>query len=144
MKFPVKVTYRKAEAKIYGKNAGYQFYRLCYYAAGKRHVRSFSTYSEAKTAADTKVKELANGNQSIALTAKEATVALSIRDALDAYRRAATRAYTALEALTASEYFVDFTWKSLLGPLQTGELCAPREQSWRTIRRWNKEKTPSK
>jgi integrase len=100
MKFPVKVTFRKAEAKIYGKSAAYPFYRLCYYAAGKRRIQSFSTYSAAKTAADTKVKEIANGNQSIALTPKEATAALSIRDALDAYRRDTGRSFTALEAVT--------------------------------------------
>jgi hypothetical protein len=72
MKFPVKVNFRKAEAKIYGKSAAYPFYRLCFYAAGKRHVRSFSTYSEARQEADAKVREIANGSQSIALTPKEA------------------------------------------------------------------------
>jgi integrase len=100
MKFPVKVTFRKAEAKIYGKSAGYSFYRLCYYAGGKRHIRSFSTYSEARQEAEAKVKEIANGSQSIALTPKEATAALSIRDALDAYRRETGRSFTALEAVT--------------------------------------------
>jgi len=100
MKFPVKVTFRKAEAKIYGKSAAYPFYRLCYYAAGKRRIQSFSTYAAAKTEADAKVKQLANGNQSIALTAKEATAALAIRDALDAFRRDTGRSYTALEAVT--------------------------------------------
>jgi integrase len=99
MKFPVKVTFRKAEAKIYGKSAAYPFYRLCYYAAGKRRIQSFSTYSEARREAEAKVKEIANGNQSIALTAKEATAALSIRDALDAYRRDTGRSFTALEAV---------------------------------------------
>jgi hypothetical protein len=44
MKFPVKVTYHKAEAQIYGKSAAYPFYRLCRYAAGKRRIQSFSTY----------------------------------------------------------------------------------------------------
>jgi hypothetical protein len=100
MKFPVKVTFRKAEAKIYGKSAAYPFYRLCYYAAGKRRIQSFSTYSAAKTAADEKVQEIAKGNQSIALTPKEATAALSIRDALDTFRRETGRSYTALEAVT--------------------------------------------
>jgi integrase len=100
MKFPVKVTFRKAEAKIYGKSAAYPFYRLCYYAAGKRRIQSFSTYAAAKTEADAKVKQLANGNQSIALSAKEATAALSIRDALDAFRRDTGRSFTALEAVT--------------------------------------------
>jgi hypothetical protein len=100
MKFPVKVTFRKAEAKIYGKSAAYPFYRLCYYAAGKRRIQSFSTYAAAKTAADAKVQEIAKGNQSIALTPKEATAALSIRDALDTFRRDTGRSYTALEAVT--------------------------------------------
>ena len=100
VKFPVKVTFRKAEAKIYGKSEAYPFYRLCYYAAGKRHVRSFATYGEARKEADAKVKEIANGSQSIALTTKEATAALSIRDALDAFRRDTGRTVTALEAVT--------------------------------------------
>jgi integrase len=100
MKFPVKVSYRKAEAKIYGKSAAYPFYRLAYRAAGKRHVRSFSTYTEARQEAETKVREIANGSQSIALTDKEATAALSIRDALDAFRRDTGRSFTALEAVT--------------------------------------------
>ena len=100
MKFPVKVRYRKAEAKIYGKSAAYPFYRLCYYASGKRHVRSFSTYTEAKTEADTKVREISKGTQTIALTDKEATAALSIRDALDTFRRDTGRSFTPLEAVT--------------------------------------------
>jgi hypothetical protein len=42
MKFPVKVTSRKAEVKIYGKSEAYPFYRIAYKAAGKRNVRSFA------------------------------------------------------------------------------------------------------
>jgi integrase len=100
MKFPVKVSFRKAEAKIYGKTAAYPFYRICYRAGGKRHVRSFTSYGEARAEAETKVREIANGDQSIALTPKEASGALSIRDALDAFRRETGRSFTALEAVT--------------------------------------------
>jgi len=100
MKFPVKVTFRKAEVKIYGKSDAYPFYRLCYYAAGQRRIRSFSTYTSAKIEAKVRVRELAKGAQSIALTAKEATAALSIRDALDAFKRDTGRSLTALEAVT--------------------------------------------
>jgi len=100
MKFPVKVTFRKAEVKIYGKSDAYPFYRLCYYAGGKRRIRSFSTYTSAKTEAETRVRELAKGTQSTALTAKEATAALSIRDALEAFKRDTGRSLTALEAVT--------------------------------------------
>jgi hypothetical protein len=52
------------------------FHRLCYYATGKRRIQSHSTYSEAKTEADAKVRDLANGNQSVALAAKEAIAGL--------------------------------------------------------------------
>jgi hypothetical protein len=100
MKFPVKVTFRKAEVKIYGKSDAYPFYRLCYYAAGKRRIRSFTTYTAAKGEAETRVRELAKGAPSIALTSQEATAALSIRDALDAFRRDTGRSLTALEAVT--------------------------------------------
>ena len=99
MKFPVKVTYRKAEVKIYGKSAAYPFYRLCYYAAGQRRVRSFSTYAEAKIEAKKKVRDVAKGRQTIALTDKEAMAALSIRDALDTFWRETGRRFTALEAV---------------------------------------------
>jgi hypothetical protein len=76
MKFPIEVTFRKAEAKIYGKSKAYPFYRVSHYAGRTRHVQSFSRYSEARASADEKVRDVANGNQAVALTAKEATAAL--------------------------------------------------------------------
>ena len=100
MKFPVTIRHRKAEAKIYGKTEAYPFYRLCYYAEGKRHVRSFSTYAETKAEAEAKVREMAAGNQSIALTPKEARDALAIRDALATFKRDTGRTFTALETVT--------------------------------------------
>jgi hypothetical protein len=45
--------------KIYGKTAAYPFCRITYKVSGKRRIQSFSTYAAAKTAADTKVRELA-------------------------------------------------------------------------------------
>jgi|GEM_PF-4959396 len=100
MKFPVTVRFRKAEVKIYGKSAAYSFYRLSYYAAGKRHTQSFSSFKEAHTTAKAKARELAKGNQSLALTPKEATAALSIRDGLEAHRIETGQSFTALEAVT--------------------------------------------
>ncbi len=100
MKFPVIVKHRRAEATIYGKTPAYPFYRLAYRAAGKRFVRSFPTYGDARREADKKVRELDSGSQSIALTAKEAAAALAIRDALDSYRQDTGRAVTALQAVT--------------------------------------------
>ena len=76
MKFPVTIKHRRSEAiqELSVLSAAYR-------AAGKRIIRSFSTYSEARKEAEAKVRELATGNQSVALSAKEAADALAIRDA---------------------------------------------------------------
>ncbi len=100
VKFPKIIKHRKAEVTIYGKGKSYPFYRLAYQVAGKRHMKSFPTFAEAKAEADRKVRELSQGNQSLALTAKEVTGTLAIRDALDAYRRETGRTISALQAVT--------------------------------------------
>src|SRR6266545_546213 len=73
VKFPKVIRHRKAEVTIYGKRKSYPFYRLAYRVNGKRHMKSFNTYGEAKAEADKKVRELAKGSQSLALTSKEVT-----------------------------------------------------------------------
>jgi integrase len=100
MKFPVIVRHRKTEAVVYGKSKAYPYYRLAYRAAGKRIIRSFATYAEAHKEAEAKVRELAAGNQSAALSAKEVADALAIRDAIAAFRRDTGRSLTALQAVT--------------------------------------------
>jgi hypothetical protein len=49
----------QTSAVFYAKSRSYPYYRLAYRAAGKRIVRSFSTYSEARKEAEAKVPELA-------------------------------------------------------------------------------------
>jgi integrase len=100
MRFPVKVRHRKQEATIYGRSKSYDFYRVSYYAAGRRIVKSFPSYSEALKEAKAKVRELAQGNQTAALSAKEAASALAIRDALGAFRRDTGRTLSAVQAVT--------------------------------------------
>jgi integrase len=100
MTFPVVVKHRRAEARIYGRSKSYRYYRLAYHAGGKRVVRSFATYSEAKSEAKAKVRELAAGSQAAALSRGEASAALGIREALAGYRRDTGRTITALEAVT--------------------------------------------
>jgi hypothetical protein len=63
MKFPKVIKHRRFEATIYGKTKHYAYYRVAYYAAGKRHVRNFRACGEAKTEAERVVRELANGSQ---------------------------------------------------------------------------------
>ena len=101
MRFPMRIKHRgQVLATIYGKSKAYPAYRLAWRVTGKRRMERFQTYSEAKRRADALVKELAKGSQVTALTAKEAATALSIRDALDAFRRDTGRGFTALEAVT--------------------------------------------
>ena len=80
--FPVVVKFREQKAKIYRPAQNFPFYRVAFKVAGKRRMLTFSSYGEAKTAAEAKVKELQKGQQSSALTAKEAQDALSVREML--------------------------------------------------------------
>ena len=85
--FPVKVEYYEQRAKIYRPAANFPFYRVAFKVAGKRRMLTFGSYGEAKAAAEAKVKELHKGQQSSALTAKQAQDAITVRDMLTAYRQ---------------------------------------------------------
>ncbi len=105
MRFPKRIRHRgQVLATIYGKSKSYPAYRLAWRVAGKRRMERFQSYSEVKRRADALVKELAKGSQVTALSGKEAAAALSIRDALDAFRRDTGGTLTALEAVTG---FID-------------------------------------
>ena len=71
------IRYRQARVKIYRKSAAYPFYRIAYRAGGKRVVRSFKTYSGARSEAKRIARQISQGKESVAL--------LSPKDAL-AYR----------------------------------------------------------
>lgn len=100
VKFPHTINHRGSKVKIYGKSEAFPFYRISYRANGKRFLKSFSTYSEAKEEAERKVREIDQGSHILALTNKEVTGALAIRDALEAFLRDTGRSFTALQAVT--------------------------------------------
>jgi integrase len=100
VKFPVHVKHRKQEAVIYGRTAGYDFYRVAAKVAGKRVLKSFATYSEAREYAEQTVRDLARGNPSAALSADEAGDALAIRQALDTFKQETGGNPSALEAVS--------------------------------------------
>ena len=100
VKFPQIIRHRKAEATIYGKTPSYSRYRVSYRAAGKRHLRTFETYGQAKQEAERIVRDLATGSQNVALSSKDAADAIAVRDALDAFRRDTGRSLTALQSVT--------------------------------------------
>jgi hypothetical protein len=87
VKFPVTVEFYDQRAKVYAPASNFPFYRVAFKVAGKRRMLTFGSYGEAKKAAEDKVKELHKGQQSSALTAKQAQDALIVRDMLAAYRQ---------------------------------------------------------
>jgi integrase len=97
--FPVTVEFYDQRAKIYKPAKGFPFYRVAFKVSGKRKMLTFGSYSEAKAAAEAKVKELHKGQLSSGLTAKESEQAIAIRDALADYRKETGRKVSALEAV---------------------------------------------
>jgi integrase len=97
VKFPKKIKYRgRVYAKIYGKSAGYPFYRLAYYVAGRRHISSFRTYGAAKSAGDKKAKELHKGSQEAAFTPAQSRDALAALQHLETFRQSTGRSVSLL------------------------------------------------
>jgi integrase len=101
MRFPVKVRFRKAEARIYGKSKAYAFYRVCGMVDGKRRMTSFRTYSEAKAAADKLVRDIAAGSRAAALTRGQANDALIALARLDRFFQATGRRLSLAETVDA-------------------------------------------
>ena len=101
VRFPVTVEFYDQRAKVYAPAKNFAFYRVAFKVDGKRRMLTFGTYTEAKAAAEAKVKELHKGQKSSALTAKQAQDALTIRDMLDAYRLETGKVLSIVE-LTAS------------------------------------------
>jgi integrase len=84
VRFPVTIRHRTSKAKIYAPAGKFAYYRIAYTTAGKRRMQTFAAYSDAKTAAERIVRELADGSQAAALNASQS------RDALAALERLAT------------------------------------------------------
>ncbi|MDE3068439.1 MAG: hypothetical protein KGJ60_12955 [Verrucomicrobiota bacterium] len=101
MRFPKVIRHRKAVATIYGRSKNYPYYRLAYYAAGKRHVRHFSAFGEAKPEAERIVRELADGSQAAALTAAQSRDALAALERLQAHYQATGRRVSLLASVSA-------------------------------------------
>jgi len=100
VKFPQVIRHRKAEATIYGKSQKYPRYRLAYYVAGQRRIRSFATYGDVKTEAERVVRELASGSQSTALTGAQSRDALAALERLEFARQATGKRFSLLAAVS--------------------------------------------
>jgi integrase len=100
VRFPKVIHFRRVEATIYGKTKKYPFYRLAFYVAGKRVTRSFKSYGEAKTEAEKKVREIANGSQAAALTGEQSRAALAALQRLENLRQSTGRRFSVLSAVS--------------------------------------------
>ena len=85
MRFPVTIRHRASNAKIYAPAGKFAYYRVAYATAGKRRMQTFAACSDAKTAAERIVRELANGSQAAALNASQSRDALTAFERLDGY-----------------------------------------------------------
>jgi integrase len=100
VRFPKVIRFRRVEATIYGKRPAYPFYRLAYYVAGKRVVRSFKSYGEAKSAAEKIVRDVAEGSQVAALTGEQSRDALAALQRLESHRQITGRRFSLLVAVS--------------------------------------------
>jgi hypothetical protein len=91
MRFPKVIKHRRFEATIYGKSENYDYYRVAYYTAGKRHILNFKKFSEANKKAKRIVRDLSSGSQSVALSASQSRDAIIAFEMLDAFRQTSGR-----------------------------------------------------
>lgn len=101
MRFPVRLKYRNERAVIYGKSRGYPYYRVTWHAGGRRVVRSYGTYSEAKEAAERAIRQNAEGNLAAGLSKRAALDATAAQQALDELGRELGHRVSLLEVVSA-------------------------------------------
>jgi len=100
VRFPKRIKHRgRTYATIY-KPKGYPLYRLAWTVAGKRVMKSFPRYGDARKHADELVKELATGSQVTALTPVQASDALAAIDRLQSFHQSTGRKVSLLSAVT--------------------------------------------
>jgi hypothetical protein len=100
VRFPVTIRHRTSTAKIYAPGGKFAYYRLAYATAGKRRMQTFASYSDAKTAAERIVRELANGSQAAALNTTQSRDALAAFERLQRFYQVSGRRVSLLAAVS--------------------------------------------
>jgi len=101
VKYPKRIKHRgRILATIYGRCKGRDSYRVAWQVAGRRHMASFRTYSEAKRHADGLVRDLAKGSQVTALNPAQARDALAALERLADFYRATGRRVSLLAGIS--------------------------------------------
>jgi integrase len=103
VKFPKRIKFRgKQLAVIYRPSKSYPHYRVSWTAGGRRMMKGFRRYGEAKRHADQLVKDLAKGSQVTALTPGQANDALAALERLQGFYQSTGRRVSLLASV--SEY----------------------------------------
>ena len=101
VKFPKHITFRgRALATIYRPSKSYSNYRVAWTVNGKRMMKGFHRYGDAKGHADQLVKDLAKGSQVTALTPGQANDALAAFERLHGFFVATGRRISLLGAVS--------------------------------------------
>jgi hypothetical protein len=101
VRFPKRIEYRgRTFATIYAKSESYPLYRVAWTVSGRRLMKSFNRYGEAKRHADELAKDLAKGSQVAALTPGQATDALAAIDRLNRFYQSGGPRLSLLEAVS--------------------------------------------
>ena len=100
VKFPVTIRYRASKAKIYRPAGKFRYYRVAYSAAGKRQMRTFAAYSDAKAAAERIVREVSSGSQAATLSAAQSRDAIAAFERLQGFFQATGRRVSLLGAVS--------------------------------------------
>jgi len=103
-KWPKKVKHRnKVLAKVYRPCQGRGSYRVVWYAAGERRMKSFANYAArggAREFAESLVKDLARQSPATMLTPPQATDALAAIERLNCFRETTGRSLSLLAAVS--------------------------------------------
>jgi len=85
VRFLVTIRHRTSKAKIYAPAEKFAYYRVAYATAGKGRMKTFAAYSDAKTAAEHIVRDMAEGSQAAALNANQSRDTLAAFERLEGY-----------------------------------------------------------
>jgi integrase len=100
VRFPKRIKHRDEVAVIYGKTKARPYYRVAWKAAGRRQMKSFPKYGEAKAHAEAMVRELAKGLTVTALTPGQARDALAAFERLQSHYQTTGRRVSLLAAVS--------------------------------------------
>jgi hypothetical protein len=122
VKFPVTIRHRTGKVKIYAPANNFTYYRLSFTVSGKRQMQTFATYTEAKTAGETKAKEIHNNSSAAALSASQSRDALAALQRLESFRQSTGRRFSLLAAVSEFVETIDKLKSHSLGEAVEGFL----------------------